>query len=145
MPAGDRAAAPVVVGLDGSEPARKALRWAAETARRLHVPLRIVHAWDITLADELTPHQEPAAVEHGRAARESLDGVLASEHAVLDGLETGVRVVRGAPVTALLDAAADAAMLVVGARGRGGFEKLLLGSVSQQVVQHASGTVVVVR
>jgi nucleotide-binding universal stress UspA family protein len=135
----------VVVGVDGSEPARRALRWAADAARRLQVPLRVVHAWDVTLDDELTPHEGPAAVEHERSARLAVDRVLAGEAAVLDGLETDLRLVRGAPVTALLDAAADAAMLVVGARGRGGFEKLLLGSVSQQVVQHASGTVVVVR
>jgi len=147
-PTGQRASAPfgpVVVGVDGSQPARTALRWAADAARRLQAPLRVVHAWDVTLDDELAPHAGPAAVERERAARASIERVLDDERAILDGLQVDVRLVRGAPVTALLDAAADAVMLVVGARGRGGFEKLLLGSVSQQVVQHATGTVVVVR
>jgi nucleotide-binding universal stress UspA family protein len=143
--AAPRPLGPVVVGVDGSEPARAALRWAADAARRLDVPLRVVLAWEVTLDDELVPRDGPVAVERERAARAVVERALAADADALDGLATDVRVVRGPAVTALLDAADDGVMLVVGARGRGGFEKLLLGSVSQQVVQHATGTVVVVR
>jgi nucleotide-binding universal stress UspA family protein len=137
--------APVVVGVDGSEPSRHALRWAAAEARRWARPIRVVIAWDLDLAD-VAEHGGASVVDRReRLARQTLERVLDDERAALAGLLAEAVVVRGAPVAALLDAADGASLLVVGARGHGGFEKLLLGSVSQQCVQHASGTVVVVR
>jgi nucleotide-binding universal stress UspA family protein len=136
---------PIVVGVDGSEPARQALRWAAAEARHRSRPIRIVLAWDLDLADVTGEQHESAADRRERLARQTLEQVLDGERESLAGLDADARVVRGRPVEALLAAAEGACMLVVGARGHGGFEKLLLGSVSQQCVQHATGTVVVVR
>ena len=62
-----------------------------------------------------------------------------------DGNGVSQRVVRGHPAQVLLDAAEDAALLVVGSRGRGGFTGMLLGSVSQHVIARAACPVVVVR
>jgi nucleotide-binding universal stress UspA family protein len=138
-------AAPVVVGVDGSEPSRRALRWAAAEARRWARPIRVVIAWDLDLGDVTEHGGAPAVERRERLARQTLERVLDDERESLAGLLAEALVARGAPVAALLDAAADACMLVVGARGHGGFEKLLLGSVSQQCVQHADGPVVVVR
>ena len=64
--------------------------------------------------------------------------------ATLD-LDVEARAVHGAPAAVLLEAAANASMLVVGARGVGGFAGLALGSVSQQVLRHAPCTVIVAR
>ena len=136
---------PVVVGVDGSEPSRRALRWAAAEARRWSRPVRIVLAWDLDLRDEMEHAGEPAVDRRERLARQTLERVLDADREALAGLLAEALVVRGTPVAVLLDAAQDACMLVVGARGHGGFEKLLLGSVSQQCAQHADGTVVVVR
>jgi nucleotide-binding universal stress UspA family protein len=136
---------PIVVGVDASAPARVALRWAAAEARRWSAPLVVVMAWDVTLADELDDEDEPAAERHERMVRAALAHTIEAEHEALDGLAVETRVVRGGAVTTLLDAAEGAALLVVGARGRGGFQKLMLGSVSQQCVQHATLPVAVIR
>ena len=131
--------------MDGSEPSRRALRWAAAEARRWSRPVHVVLAWDLDL-DDMTEHGgEPPAHRRERLARQTLEQALDAARESLAGLDVDALAVRGAPVSVLLDAAEGAGMLVVGARGHGGFEKLLLGSVSQQCVQHATGTVVVVR
>ena len=83
-------------------------------------------------------------VEEGHA-RDFIDAMV-GEFADAPAVEVTPRAIADAhPAEALLDAAADARMLVVGSRGRGGFAGLLLGSVSQQCVHHASCPVVVVR
>ncbi len=61
------------------------------------------------------------------------------------GVEIEKKVVEGEPAPALLEAARDASMLVVGSRGLGGFSGLLLGSVSQQCAHHATCALVIVR
>jgi nucleotide-binding universal stress UspA family protein len=141
----ERREGPVVVGVDGSPQSLQALRWAADEARRWGSRLVLVWAWEPTLGDELDSGDEPGVDRAARAATDGLGRVVADEAATLEGLTVDPRVVRGRAVTVLLDEAEAAAMLVVGARGQGGFEKLLLGSVSEQCVHHAKGPVVVVR
>lgn len=131
---GDR----IVVGIDGSVPAQRALEWAVDEARRRDAELVVLRAWSFT------DQPPPFDTSYGEATvLELIDGSIASVDA------TGVTVVPLAPcdrpASALIDASKDAALLVVGARGRGGFASLLLGSVSQQVVTHAHCPVVVVR
>ena len=134
-----------MVGVDGSEGSEAALRWAVEEAGFRDAVVEVVHGWTYPFAGEATGMAsmtvDGAELERGAAAlvRSMIDAVPSS--VTLEPV-----VVRGAPAAALLRAAddADADLLVVGSRGRGGFTGLLLGSVSQQVVHHAACPVVVI-
>jgi nucleotide-binding universal stress UspA family protein len=134
---------PVVVGIDGSDPARRALEWAVADAERRRRPLVAVHAW--------LPPYNPMGLwspvdlrRHESAARSFLDQELSSidEGRLTMAVERSVPEQRAS--AALLDAAGEASMLVVGSRGRGQLSKALLGSVSDQVSRHAHCPVVVV-
>jgi nucleotide-binding universal stress UspA family protein len=129
----------IVVGIDGSEGARRALRWAAYEARVRDATLRVVHAWSyLDQPDGFDPKYCEAD------AKRVLDTALAEIESELDGLEVEPLTVLALPARGLLAAADDADLLVVGARGLGGFRGLLLGSVSQQLVHHASMPLVIV-
>jgi nucleotide-binding universal stress UspA family protein len=137
----------VVVGHDGSACAHEALRWAARLARRADVDLHVVRAWSMTSAPRPSswePGYVPPLQDWEQAVHEEL-----TAHVAAAGLDPAVRVtchvVHHAPVRGLLAAAEGASLLVVGARGRGGFAGLLLGSVSDQLVHHAACPVTVVR
>ena len=130
----------IVVGVDGSEGCRRALQWAVEEARVRDVRVRAVLAW--TYLDQPTGAFDAA---YGAPnARALLDQVLADVLTDAPDVEVEREVVCDLPVRALLDAARGADLLVVGSRGLGGFKGLLLGSVSQQLVQHAPCPIVVV-
>lgn len=131
----------IVVGVDGSNSSLKALRWAARQARLTGGELHAVHAWDVPSAYGYVPTIEldwaaEAAAELARAVKEALDPA--------DARRVHAELVRGHGAEALMDAAADADVLVVGSRGHGGFAGLLLGSVSQFLVSHAECPVVVI-
>ncbi|MHB1613228.1 MAG: universal stress protein [Actinomycetes bacterium] len=132
----------VVVGVDGSPSSVGALRWAAGYARCSGAPVHVVEAW-------VTPHVagfplDPAG-DGGRAkAQADLEAVVAAAELPAEVTVT-VQLVDGHPTQALLDAARSADLLVLGSRGHGGFTGMLLGSVSQHCVQHASCPVLVVR
>ena len=131
----------VIVGSDGSESSRRALRWAAEEARYRGAVLEVVHAW--TLLGQ--PDDGTFDPNYGEAdARQLLDGELEGLGDALDGIEVERTVVCDLGAPALLDAGKRADLLVVGSRGRGGFRGLLLGSVSSQVVQHAPCPVAII-
>jgi nucleotide-binding universal stress UspA family protein len=131
----------VVVGVDGSQASNRALRWAVEQARRRDgAHLDVVHAWTAPAieADDTWRHAYSET-----CAREVLDAAAGS---VTDQKDPAVRpVLVDAPAAeALIEAASDADILVVGKRGRGGFAGLLLGSVSDRCIVHASCPVAVV-
>lgn len=132
----------IVVGVDGSESSGQALRWAVEEARLRHARVRAVHAWwgyPMLAAD--TEDQHPTNDASG-AVQAFVTETLGEERDV----EVEPVVVQGQQASAaLVEAAKDAALLVVGSRGAGGFSSLLLGSVSQQCAHHASCPVVIVR
>jgi len=128
----------VVVGIDGSDGARRALQWAAEEARLRGASLRVVHVW--SYLDQAGEAFDPTYGEED--ARQLLDEAVSGIEA--DGLDVERKTVCDLAARGLLDSAADADLLVVGARGMGGFRGLLLGSVSQQVAQHAPCPVVIV-
>lgn len=137
----------IVFGHDGSKCAQEALRWAGRLARRADVDLHVVRSWAMVTAPRppsWTPGYVPPLVDWEQAVRDELEA-----HVVAAGLEPEVRVtchvVHKAAVPALMAAAEGADLLVVGARGRGGFAGLLLGSVSDQLVHHAPCPVTVVR
>jgi nucleotide-binding universal stress UspA family protein len=135
----------IVVGVDSSGRSDRALGWAAREAALRQVPLTVVtvHEALITyLGSAMDSRMDDAATERARdLAREQTDRVL-------DGLETtppqvSIHSVSGSPSQELLRASKDADMIVVGSRGAGGFARLLMGSVSAQVAQHAQCPVVV--
>jgi nucleotide-binding universal stress UspA family protein len=134
----------IIVGVDGSEGARVALRWAIAEARRRGAALEVVHAWHAAYA-AANPYLALPETDLSRL-EESEQREL--DHAVDNEDTNGVAVTRllvfeDAP-RALLEAAKGADLLVVGTHGRGGLVGLLLGSVSQAVTRHAPCPVVVV-
>jgi nucleotide-binding universal stress UspA family protein len=135
----------VVVGVDGSDPSRVALRWAAEEAVLRGRPLRIVYAvgpWACDIPFYPEPMMAESLHEAGRAILEESAEEVRGWHPGL-----GVTTVLGVepPAVALRRQAEEAYEVVVGHRGRGGFASLLLGSVSLHTAGYANAPVVVVR
>ncbi|MFI7576997.1 universal stress protein [Micromonospora sp. NPDC049497] len=131
---------PVLVGVDGSESADLAVGYAADEATRRAATLVLAHVRD---PDASAPEGGPKAGAGGDAL---LDAAAAALRAARPDLVVEERVLRSArPEQALVEASGDAALVVVGSRGRGGFTGLLLGSVSQALVQHARCPVLVAR
>ena len=134
----------IVVGIDGSENARHALSWAVEEGRLRHAALEAVHEWDSPMHIGFGGPIVTAPTPYEDAARTLLDQAIASVPAAALPAPITKLAVRGSPAWALLETAKSADLIVVGSRGRGGFAGLLLGSVSQQVAQHAECPVVIV-
>jgi nucleotide-binding universal stress UspA family protein len=137
----------ILVGLDGSEGARRALDWASGEARLRGARLRLLLAWQFPLG----LFSEPGLLVDGETVerlaqigREMLDEMCQGLGPVLEGLEVERVAVQGPPAAALVAGSADADLLVVGTRGHGGFAGLLLGSVSQACAHHAVCPLVVV-
>jgi nucleotide-binding universal stress UspA family protein len=142
---------PVVVGVDDSEPAACALRHAADLAASAHAPLRIVCArrplpldgWVRAYWRAVTPTLDPVEVTD-EAARVILGRAKNAVHAQQPGVAVHAVMAEGPPAGVILAHARDAALVVVGARGRGNVAGLLLGSVSHGVVHGAQCPVLVV-
>ena len=138
----------IVVGVDGSDGSTAALEFAAEEAALRKAPLRIVAAWDVPAAvygSGFTPAVDAGTLEAlGGRMQELADEAAEKAKKLQPSIEVEAAAVAGQPADVLLESAAGAGLIVVGRRGLGGFKTLLLGSVSQQVVHHASCPVVVV-
>jgi nucleotide-binding universal stress UspA family protein len=136
----------IVVGVDCSPHSATALRWAAADGKAKDVPVVAVMAW--SYLDQ--HHAEGGKSEDfdpkwsAEKAQANLDGFVA-ETLGADAAGVQTQLVNDLPARALLEAAADATTIVVGARGIGGFKGLLVGSVSSKIVDHAPCTVVVAR
>jgi nucleotide-binding universal stress UspA family protein len=142
------AGAPVVVGVDGSPSSLHAVSAAVPMAAERHRPLRVVHAfiWPL-LRVPLGPGPgapDDAGLRHD-AERIVADAVAHARSAGAVGLDVSGEVVTGAAAAVLLAEARDAALVVIGDRGLGGFSGLLLGSVAVQLAAHAPVPVMVVR
>lgn len=135
----------IVVGVDGSDHSAAALRWAAREAELRDAELTAVLVWD------LFNQRHPDGSQRFDPAYDSAAADAALEAAVVAALgpEAAAKVNRlpvcDVPAHGLIEAAKGADLLVVGARGLGGFRGLLLGSVSHQVLHHAPGAVAIVR
>lgn len=141
MVAGDPSAR-IVVGVDGSPGGDKALRWAVAEAERRGAMLHIVvAAWYTPVWTISTPIP---AVELTESATPILSRAVDEARALWPDVLIRQDIVVGPPAKALIDASDKASLLVVGSRGHGGFAGLLLGSVSQHCIVHASCPVVVV-
>jgi len=138
----------IVVGVDGSECSRSALRFALNEARIRHVKLRIVVAWHVPMAAYgagWAPPPPGLADDAETAAKEVLDDALKVVKEEPDSVEIETAVREGQSANVLVEEAASAELLVIGSRGRGGFRELMLGSVSQQCAHHARCPVAIVR
>lgn len=138
----------VVVGDDGSDGGEQALRYAAEEARRRGTTLHVVRAWSI--ASTSRPADVPMGVaasleEYEAAVREQEEKRIEQLLGADPGVPVEVHPVHSPAAEALIVASEHADVLVVGSRGLGGFRALVLGSVAEQCLRHASGPVVVVR
>jgi nucleotide-binding universal stress UspA family protein len=135
---------PVVVGVDGSAQSQAALEYAFAAADRRGVPLRVVYAWQPPPPPRRADvHYDPAEIE--TAHRHEVRSWVQPVHDKYPHVPVENFLIAGQPATSLVDAGRDASLLVIGSRGRGGFTGMLLGSVSQQVIHHASGAVAVIR
>jgi nucleotide-binding universal stress UspA family protein len=161
----------IVVGVDASPDARRALAWAAAEARLRQAVLQVVHAYhaknlaapvyfgsthtyDASVEAAGVPPPELTASVHRRQAFEEavrsqadelIEALLGELGETVSGVEVQQTVVEDRhPAEALVQLSVDAELLVVGSRGHGGFSELLLGSVSHAAVLHAVCPVVVI-
>lgn len=136
------APARIVVGVDGSESSIEALRLAAKLAPALDAQIHAVLCWDFP--GMYAGYVPPDFDGFQKTAREKLTHSL--EKAYGDNLPAGLtsEAVRGPAPATLVQAGADANLLIVGRRGHGGFRGLHLGSVSTACVSHADCPVLVV-
>jgi nucleotide-binding universal stress UspA family protein len=131
----------IVVGVDGSEQSRAALRYAARLAGPLDARLEVVGAWHVPIsyglagpAVEWNPKEDIT-----QCVNQVVDDVFGSDRP--GDLE--ILVQNGNVAHVLIERSRGAALLVVGSRGHGGFAGLLLGSVSAAVAEHATCPVLV--
>lgn len=132
----------VVVGIDGSGASETALGWAFEQASLRGAPLDVVHAWWTTSHGGLT---QPIIDNQVNEERLGLSEALVGWSEKYPDVKVSTHLPLGPAALTLVEAAKNAELLVVGSRGLGGFRSLLLGSVSQGVLHHATCTVAIVR
>jgi nucleotide-binding universal stress UspA family protein len=139
----------ITVGLDGSDNSQRALEWAMKEAALRNAVLNVVavhevasNAW--TGNPMIVPADRADEDKALRAAEEEVAKV-SSQLGDAKPASVNVRAVSGIAAKTLVEESQNADLLVVGSRGGGGFARLLMGSVSSQVVHHAACPVVVVR
>ena len=139
---------PVVVGVDGSEISRQALKIAFREAEARGALLRAVHSWTDTqihttyvgLVDAQN-QMDRMIVERQNMMEDELKELIKEYPSV----QVEEIVERERPVQSLTEAAKDAQLLIVGSHGRGGFKGMLLGSTSRTLLQYAPCPMMVVR
>lgn len=132
----------IVAAVDGSEASKRALRWGITEAELRGVTLAVVNAWH----QPFVGTTYPTAMFDPAVFQEAADAVLDEALTACDPGDVTIERVtaEGTPASVVLDAAADADLVVMGSRGLGGFKGMLLGSVTNHVTRHASCPVVVV-
>ena len=137
----------IVVGVDGSEESKEALRFAIDEAHLRKATVRAIHVWTypVIFAGEFVPPDLVDANSLRDTAQKALDDTVAEVAGENPEAYIERVVAHGSVAHALVDAAREADLLVVGSRGHGGFAGSLLGSVSQQCAHHAPCAVVIVR
>jgi len=140
----------VVVGVDGSPESHAALRFALEDAARRGSGVRVVCAfvppeyWAVSYGLTALPTLEDLVEDCAQVGQAAVDAAVAADPE-FGVVPTEVVTPPGPAAKALLEQAADADLLVVGHRGRGGFKSAVLGSVGLHCVLHATCPVTVVR
>lgn len=137
----------IVVAVDGSKASHVAVRWAANTALKRGVPLRLASSYTMPqylYAEGMVPPQEL----FDDLQAETLEKIDEAREVALDAapdIKIGHTIVEGSPIDMLLEMSKSVTMIVMGSRGLGGLSGMVMGSVSAAVVSHASCPVVVVR
>lgn len=136
----------LVVGIDDSPGGRTALRWAVAEAKRTGAAIRAVHGWQIPITPPGVPSVGPLGDPYfAGPTREELERLVAEEGGVeVDRPKITLVTLSMSAPELLIAEGKSAALLVVGARGRGGFLGLLLGSVSQHCLHHSPCPLVIV-
>jgi nucleotide-binding universal stress UspA family protein len=135
----------IVVGVDGSDSSKDALRWAAGQARVTGATLRAITTWHIPMINYGAAMPGSIEADVTQDCKEALDQALAEVAGPEPSIKVLADVVEGHPAEVLVRAAEKAELLVVGSRGHGAFKGMFLGSVSTHCVSHAPCPVVVVR
>ena len=137
----------IIVGVDGSGHSQRALEWAMHEAAVRQVPLTVLTVNEAVrgyYSSMAVYADDPVRTEDARKlAQAETDEVLARLDEPRPASVT-VKAVHGFPVEELINAGKDADMIVVGSRGAGGFTRLMMGSVADQVAQHAHCPVLIV-
>ena len=142
----------IIIGVDGSEQSQAALGWALGQAELVGADLVLAHTWNPdsyatpAMAGAVPDMIQAGALNHEaeELAQAWLDDLVAATAARTTASVSGV-LASGSPAGHILDLSAEATMVVVGNRGRGGLRSAVLGSTSQQIAHHAQCPVVVVR
>jgi len=133
----------IVVGVDGSAEARRALAWAAHQAEVTGASLETVMAWEIP-AMIFGPVVWPEGFDPRTDAGRLLDGEIEAVLGSAPTIALSAVVEEGQAASVLHRAAEGADLLVVGSRGRGGFAGLVIGSVSEHLAAHAPCPIVII-
>ena len=138
----------ITVGIDGSAHSTYALEWAIKEAAVRHAPVTVLTVHTVPASgwtgNPITLPPDAADVEKARQAAEEMVVKAISQLGVAQSPSVTVRAISGFPVQELIEASRTSDLVVVGSRGAGGFARLLVGSVSSQVVHYAHCPVVVV-
>ncbi|SNT60902.1 Nucleotide-binding universal stress protein, UspA family [Asanoa hainanensis] len=140
-------ARPIVVGYDGSPDARAALSWALDEGARASAPVKLVYAFAWYIGPTLFapgPSAWPDDEAHADA-RATLAYAVEDARSSHPEVAVTAEVMDGPAQVCLRDVSANAALVVVGGRGKGGFAELLIGSTALSVSTHAHCPVIVVR
>ncbi|TAJ46788.1 MAG: universal stress protein [Herbiconiux sp.] len=134
----------VVVGIDGGEASASVLAVAVAEAARLGEPLTVLSAWTLPPMT-MSEFGDDTVLYDALEERAQAGVATALAHVDTSAVTVATKVVLDSPVTALLTASTDAALLVVGSHGRRGLSRFLLGSVSHDVLVHATTPTLVIR
>ncbi|HEV8686978.1 MAG TPA: universal stress protein [Gaiellaceae bacterium] len=143
--------AKIVVGIDGSDHSKAALRWAVEEGRLRNADVAALHAYEVPLrSPDISPASRPDLID---TVTEAYEGALAFVTRIVEEVVAGDSTVNvetfavegTSPESVLIEASRDAELLVVGSRGRSELAELLLGSVSQECAHHAACPVLIHR
>ncbi len=138
----------ITVGIDGSEHSRRALDWAVREAGLRGAPLTVLAVHQVasnhwTGNPEVYPADQPATEAIRQAAEDAVQKAVGQAGQPGPASVT-VRAVSGLAAQELVSASSDSDLVVVGARGGGAFSQLVLGSVTNKVVNQAACPVVVI-
>jgi nucleotide-binding universal stress UspA family protein len=138
----------ITVGIDGSAHSARALEWAIKEGAVRHSPVTVLTVHSVPASgwtgNPIMLPQDASDQEEAREAAEEMTLKAMAQLGEAQPPSVTVRAVTGFPAQELIEASRTADLVVVGSRGAGGFARLLVGSVSSQVVHHAHCPVVVV-